>query len=501
MLGAVIAGCAIGGITYSCKEIYKTFFSIKLDENDSTISKETWNNIWCYNKILVEVDKDNIQIPELTGVEPIENGDRYIFSVPLGITTKDMETCEIQIKEISNATDVQIMHYKDNIIHIDISTYEDVEAFNGSIENDEWNQLWKELELTTGNYYDGYKYPRLISESKIKGGISYVFQMPIGRSSFHVEQHDITIKEFLEAKQIEVLALSKNKLEIKAIYEKLPEMIPFELVPRTSDDSYEIPVGKFIDGYAVLDFKKVANVLDAGMQGSGKSVVTKYALAYLGCMYSTKELEIYISDLKRTELNRFKNMKHVKKYVETPKDTDIMIKQLMKIMDERYKKFAEVKVSDIYEYNEKYPESKMTYIFVAIEEMSRYTSNSYVKLYYKNKGLLGDQNETLAELLFNARASGISFWCTVQRPTKENLSPDVKSSLGNILAFKTMNSINSKIICDDDDKLKYLRGKGNGYLITEGLEKEFQAFYISNDEIEQLLEDKDLLKEDDVQVF
>lgn len=496
MLGTVIAGCAIGGLAYSCKEFYKTFFSNKLNEGELIISKETWENIWSYNKVLVEVDKNDIQMPTLVNVEPIKNGNRYIFNVPLGITTKDMERCKIQIKEFSNANEIEILYCRSGVVHINIYHYEEIELFNGSIENDKWNELWKELELVTGNQYDGYKYPQLISENKIAGGTSYVFQMPIGRSSSHILKHDTTVKEFLEAREIEIVSLNKNKVEIKAIYDELPDFIPFELFPRTSDDSFEIPIGKFIDGYAVLDFKKVANVLDAGMQGSGKSIATKWALTYLGCMYSPKELEIYISDLKRTELNRFKNMKHVKWYVDTPSGTDIMIKNLIKIMDERYKKFAEAKVSDVYEYNEKYPENKMPYIFVAIEEMSRFTSNAYVKSYYASKNLNTDQNYNLSELLFNARASGLSLWCTVQRPTKENLNPDVKSSLGNILAFKTMNALNSKIICDDDDKLKYLRGKGHGYLITDGMQKEFQSFYITNDEIEQLLEDKDLLKEE-----
>lgn len=497
MLGTIIAGCAIGGIAYSCKEIYKTLLLKNLGENNSIISKDVWDNIWYYNKIFIKIDEDEIKVPTLIGTEPIKYGVKYIFNIPLGITTKDIERCKIQIRELTDASEVEIAHCKGNIIHINVSTYEDIESFTGSIENDKWNELWKELELVTGNLNDGYKYPQLVCENKIAGGISHIFQMPIGKSSSHVLKHDTTIKEFLEAREIEITSLDKNKIEIKAIYDELPRFIPFELYPRTSDDSFEIPIGKFIDGYAVLDFKKVANVLDAGMQGSGKSVVTKWALTYLGCMYSPKELEIYISDLKRTELNRFKNMKHVKWYVDTPSGTDIMIKNLIKIIDERYKKFAEAKVSDIYEYNEKYPEDKMPYIFVAIEEMSRFTSNAYVKSYYTSKNLNTDQNYNLSELLFNARASGLSLWCTVQRPTKENLNPDVKSSLGNTLAFKTMNALNSKIICDDDDKLKYLRGKGHGYLITDGVQKEFQSFYITNDEIEQLLEDKDLLKEDE----
>ena len=497
MIGAVLSGCAIGGIVYSFKELGKLFFSNNETViNNEIIPKEIWEDIWCRNDVFVEVDKNNILTPLLLSVEELTNGFKYIFKMPLGITSKDLNICKMQVKELSNAIDVEISHYEGDISHIDIITKSDIEVFEGSIDNEKWNKLWIELELTSKISSCGCKYPTLISESDIVGGTSYIFQMPVGKSSHHVLKHDITIKEFLEAKQIEILPISKNRVEIKSYYKELPTLIPLEFLPRSSSDSFEIPIGKFIDGYAVLDFKKVANVLDAGMQGSGKSVATKSALIYLGCMYSPDELNIYISDLKMTELNRFENMKHVKKYTDTVRGTGLMIKELRDIMNKRYSIFKKLKVSDIYEYNKKYPESKMPYIFVAIDEISKYTKSISAKPYNKYYDE-EDENQILAELLFLARASGISVWCAVQRPTKENLSSDVKSSLGNILAFKTADANNSKIVCDKEEKLQYLRGKGNGYLITEGVDKEFQGFYIANKDIEKILVERNLLKDDD----
>ena len=496
MIGTIISGCAIGGLIYSCKELGKLFIKDESVTNSETLAKEIWEDIWCRNGIFIQIDEESILTPSLVSVEEINNGLRYVFKIPLGITSEDLQVCKLQVKELSNAMDIDISHYKGDIVHIDVITKSDIEVFEGSIDNNKWNKLWIELDLTSKISSFGYTYPTLISESNIIGGTSYIFQMPVGKSSHHVLKHDVTIKEFLEAKQIEILPINKNRVEIKSFDEELPELVPFELYPRSSKDSFEVPIGKFIDGYAVLDFKKVANVLDAGMQGSGKSVATKSALTYLGCMYSPDELNIYISDLKMTELNRFKNMKHVVKYTDTKKGTGDMIKELRNIMNERYAKFKKLKVSDIYEYNKKYPESKMPYIFLAIDEISRYTQSISSKPY--NRFSEGeDENQILSELLFLARASGISVWCSVQRPTKENLNPDVKSSLGNILAFKTADANNSRIICDNEEKLQYLRGRGNGYLITEGIDKEFQGFYIENDEIERILTDRDLLKEED----
>ena len=173
--------------------------------------------------------------------------------------------------------------------------------------------------------------------------------------------------------------------------------------------------------------------------------------------------------------------------------TDAVTLALLEIMDERYKLFAKYGVSDAYEYNERFPNDKLPYIFVVIEEMARFTSNKSLKDHC-TKAKENDQNEKLAELLFAGRAAAMTLWVTVQRPTKDNLSPDVKSSLGNILAFQTTNSINSRIICDSDDQLKYLRGRGHGYFINEGCEEEFQGFFISNKEIEKILKERNLYK-------
>lgn len=496
MIGAIATGCAIGGLLQASKEFCKIVFDIQKKNKKISVSKATWDNIWKLNNIFVSLDENEISMPILKDMEMSDNIEEYMFLLPLGITTKDIERCKLQIQELCNADEVEITYCKNKMVNIKVIRIKEIEAFEGSINTDKWNELWKELDIVTGNYHDKYKYPILILEKDILGGKSYTFKLPIGKSTSHIKKEHTTIMEFLEARSIEVISLKENTVEIKAIYNELPRVVPFELIPRSYKDSFEIVIGKCIDGLAILDFKKVANVLNAGMQGAGKSVATKVALTYIGCMYGLDEVEVYISDLKRTELGCFRKMKHVKKYVDTVAETDDMIKDLSKIVEERYALFVKLGISDIYEYNKKYPESKMPYIFVVIEEMSRFTTTDLSPGGYKNKNT-PDQNSRLSDLLFLSRASGMSLWCTVQRPTKDNITPDTKSCMGNTLGFKTKDKLNSQIICDDEEgKLKDLRGKGHGYLITEECDKEFQCFYIEdNDAIIKLLKERNLLKE------
>ena len=80
MIGAVLSGCAIGGIVYSFKELGKLFFSNNETViNNEIIPKEIWEDIWCRNDVFVEVDKNNILTRLLLSVEELTNGFKYLF--------------------------------------------------------------------------------------------------------------------------------------------------------------------------------------------------------------------------------------------------------------------------------------------------------------------------------------------------------------------------------------------------------------------------------------
>lgn len=494
MITTILTGCALGTLAKVTKEIYTMASDAYKENKRNQISQDTWEKLWRLNNIYIEHNNESITLPKLIDTKKLDNKEEYIFCLPLGVTTKDIEGCKIQIQELCNSEEINIEYTGNHVFKIEVLHIKKIKTFNGSIETRLWNKLWEEIDVYSGKNPDSRIYPNLISEKDIIGGKSYIFKMPIGTSSSNLKQEKVTITEFLDARYIEVESLKNNTVEIKAIFEELPTMIPFKLVPRSKKGGFEVVLGMCIDGFAKIDFTKMANVLCTGMIGSGKSIATKVALAYIGCMYALDEVEIYIADLKKSELTAFKRLKHVKKYVTTPKETDQMIKELVGIMNKRYDLFEKVGVSDIEEYNKKYPKAKLTYIFVAIEEMVRFTT---AELYPPTRGkITQDQNTILSELLFFARASGMTVWCSVQRPTKDNLDTNIKSSLSSTLGFKTKDKANSLIVCDDEDgKLKDLRGRGNGYLMTEECDKEFQGFFIDNDEIIQLLSERNMLRE------
>lgn len=333
---------------------------------------------------------------------------------------------------------------------------------------------WKKFFEATGIRTSSDEKPTFTKAIETQKGHKYLFKIPIGFSTHQLEQKKTSILEFLNAKNIECEIVG-DCLTINATENILPKDAPFEFV-KSSQSCLEVAIGKTLDGYAKLNFSKMPHTLIAGVTGSGKSCVTHSIMTQLVCNYKPSKLHIYLADLKRVELVKYKDLPHTKAYVKTVEQTEELIDNLLKICDERYDKFEEMKVNKIEIYNKRTTEGKMPYIVLCIEECVRLVSNKNLQ-------------SKLSELLYISRACGVYVILTIQRPTRANISPEIKASLGNIIGLQTVNRRNSEVICEDD-RLKKLRGHGHGWIFKDNGEEEFQGFYLNDetDEIDKILE-------------
>lgn len=82
--------------------------------------------------------------------------------------------------------------------------------------------------------------------------------------------------------------------------------------------SYDIPIVMGVDQgnqMNVFDLKKFHHEQITGTTNTGKSVYLKTILTSLCLYFSSNELNLYLGDMKRTELTLFKNLLHTKKTV------------------------------------------------------------------------------------------------------------------------------------------------------------------------------------------
>ena len=337
---------------------------------------------------------------------------------------------------------------------------------------EEFKEFWNGLGIK--NRQD--EIPILTNMWETDSGMVYSFINPIGLSTKDYENRDITIKEFLNCNRI-LLNSNGNFVNIQTIEIELPKVVPFILPKRKSDLTIELGVNE--EGKKVeINFNKIHSWLIAGATGGGKSVCVHNILTQLYCNYSNCT-EFYICDMKKTELNNYRNLKSTIKYTDNVDEVEEIIDELLKLADDRHELFIKHNVKNLQQYNKKVnKKDRLPNIVLCIEECVRLMNN---------KGL---QNK-IAELCFIARSAGIIVLMTIQRATRNLFSPDIKASLLGKIGFKTTNKMNSQIIMDDDRLFK-IKERGECCISCEDIsigETNVKVMYLQEDRIDRILKD------------
>ena len=319
--------------------------------------------------------------------------------------------------------------------------------------------------------------PKLINMKETDSGNIYSFINPIGLSTKDYENRDIAIKEFLNCNRI-LLSSNGDFINIQTIEVGLPKVVPF-ILPKKKSNDLIIELGVDEEGKKIeINFNKIHSWLIAGATGGGKSVCVHNILTQLYCNYSDYT-EFYICDMKKTELNNYRNLKSTIKYTDNVDEVERIIDELLRISDERHELFIKHNVKNLQQYNKKVnKKDRLPNIVLCIEECVRLMNN---------KGL---QNK-IAELCFIARSAGIIVLMTIQRATRNLFSPDIKASLLGKIGFKTTNKINSQIIMDDDRLFK-IKERGECCISCEDItigETNVKVMYLQEDRIDKILKE------------
>lgn len=344
------------------------------------------------------------------------------------------------------------------------------------------------------NYFDNVKLfktidkeiirPKQVASYKSAVGSVYKFSVPTG----------MTLKDFLKEKDGIATQLGKDinmrlkgsYVEIEIVENKLPKKINYKLPFKTKSDGIEITIGENLEDKISINLKEHPHSYITGTTGSGKSVCTKSILTSISNLYSSNELELYLCDLKRVELNLFSKLKHTKKFVYTVKDTTEVIRNLLKETENRYDLFMQNNVTSIFEYNKLHNVKKLKYQILFIEEI-------VMLLEDKSKKAM----KLLKQLIAISRASGCYVFITTQRPSSDIIDSVVKANINNRIVFKCEDSKNS-IVALDKEGAENLEGKGHGILKQGCKMKEFRGYFITDDQVNKYI-DKYRIKEKVIQ--
>src|SRR5690606_41033363 len=129
-----------------------------------------------------------------------------------------------------------------------------------------------------------------------------------------------------------------------------------------------------------------------------------------------------------------------------------VIRELVDMMEERYRLFERAQVIDLDEYNEQAaaPERLERRVLVIDEFQDLVTDKAAAKEFFAGIKRLGAK----------ARAAGVHLVLATQRPDKDTVPPVVKANLGARIALQVSSQPNSRIILDQVGAERLL-GKGD----------------------------------------
>jgi S-DNA-T family DNA segregation ATPase FtsK/SpoIIIE len=233
-----------------------------------------------------------------------------------------------------------------------------------------------------------------------------------------------------------------------------------------------IGLGKDAEGHPVIaDLASMPHLLIAGSTGAGKSVCIHALVMSLMYRATPQEVKMLMIDPKRLELPLYNGIPYLFdpnqdpdncRVITDPKEASKALEGVIKVMDHRFKKFANAMARDIAHYNEKVISEGGTpepYIVVIIDELADLMAVAAKEV-----------EISIQRLTQMARAVGIHLVLATQRPSVDVITGVIKANLPARMAFRVASQTDSRVILDTMGA-ESLLGQGDMLFLPPGAPK------------------------------
>lgn len=238
-------------------------------------------------------------------------------------------------------------------------------------------------------------------------------------------------------------------------------------------------LGRDVSGQPmVADLTKMPHLLVAGQTGSGKSIGINSFIISLLYQHSPQTLRMIMIDPKRVELTNYNGIPHLLTPVITEPDKALQsLKWAVSEMNRRYKELARHGKRNIDEYNLHFPQNKMPFIVIIIDELADLMMASSKEI-----------EATICRIAQMARATGIHLIIATQRPSVDVITGLIKANVPTRLAYTVATGIDSRTIIDAIGA-EDLLGQGDMLFLASNMAKpiRLQGAFVSTKEIEKVI--------------
>ncbi len=260
---------------------------------------------------------------------------------------------------------------------------------------------------------------------------------------------------------------------------------------RKSKAKLPIVVGRTISGAPMVsDITKMPHMLIAGQTGAGKSVGINSFICSLLMTKKPDELRLILIDPKKVEMAVYQGIPHLLSPVVTESEEAVnALKWAVAEMERRYRMLAGVMARNIESFNQKIREKsipegrldesenmELPFIVVIIDELADLMMTASKDV----EGLI----QRIAQL---ARAVGIHLLVATQRPSVDIITGPIKANLPARIAFRTVQSNDSRTILGTVGSEKLL-GRGDMLFLgndSAGIQR-YHGSYISEEDVEKI---------------
>ncbi len=242
-------------------------------------------------------------------------------------------------------------------------------------------------------------------------------------------------------------------------------------------------LGQDVSGQAVAaDLRAMPHMLIAGATGAGKSVCVNSIIAALLLQNTPDTLRLLMVDPKRVELTQYNGIPHLLAPVIVDVERVVpALKWIMREMDSRYRRFAQVGARNIEDFNQRVSkltdETPIPYIAVLVDELADLMMQSPE-----------ETERSLCRLAQMARATGIHLIIATQRPSVDVVTGLIKANFPSRVAFAVASSVDSRVILDMPGAERLL-GRGDMLFMPPDVSQplRLQGAFVSDHELDRLI--------------